>query len=81
MEALQSNEGFVLLCKRIRDEAPTIDNPITLINFLKTLAFCEVDGESRVIVTLLQLLRDRADKLSLRYIDSLGFLLSKLGIF
>ena len=78
MENLQNHEGFVLLCERLREVTHTIENPITLIHFLKTLVFCEVDGESRVIVSLLQSLRDKASQLSLTDIQLLDFILNKL---
>jgi len=78
LQVLQKNEGFIILCHRLRKLAPTIRKHTELIDCLKTLVFCEVDGASRVICTLLELLKDRVKELSLRNIFLSSFLLKKL---
>ena len=78
MQVLQKNEGFIILCHRLRKLAPTIRKRTELIDCLKTLVFCEVNGTSRLICTLLELLKDRVKELSLRNIFLLCFLLKKL---
>ena len=71
IEKLQHEEGFVLLCHSLRKLAPHINSPTDLINCLKTLMMCEVDSESRVILTLISQLKAKVNDLSLRNISYL----------
>ncbi len=71
IEKLQHEEGFVMLCHSLRKLAPHINSPTDLINCLKTLMMCEVDSESRVILTLISQLKAKVNDLSLRNISYL----------
>ena len=78
LEALQKHEGFVLLCRQLREVAPGIQKPSVLIHCLRALVLCEVDGESQVVAALLELLLEKAYQLSLTDIQLLDLQLSKL---
>lgn len=78
IEALHKHEGFVLLCHKLRKVAPNIRDSTDLINCLKTLSLCEVDSKSRIVLTLLHLLKAKINELSIRDVSYLGFLLRKM---
>ena len=80
VEALHKHAGFVLLCNKLTELAPTIRNPQSLINCLSALVHCELDGESPVVVKLLNLIKSKESELNAKQVTNLRFLARKLGV-
>lgn len=77
-DALQNHIGFIKLCQRLLRVAPNMTDPANLVACLKTLVFCQVAGESRIIQTLLHLLKSKVNDLGLQQVIFLDFLLRKI---
>ena len=77
-DALQNHVVFIKLCHQLRKLAPVMTDSSDLVVCLKTLTFCGVPPSSRIIQTLLQLIKARVNDLELQQIIFLNFLLKKL---
>lgn len=77
-DALHTHEGFGKLCHRIRKVAPSMRDPQELVNYLKAMLLCKVGSNTRIVQTILQMLKGKINDLGIQQIIFLNFLLKKL---
>lgn len=76
-EILHSHPSFIKLCRRLRKVAPSYHNVNDLLNCLKTLSLCKVPEDSQIFKTILHLIKEKVNEMSLQQIIYLDFLLEK----
>lgn len=75
---LHNHAGFIELCRQLQKAAPHMRDPTHLVVCLKTLTFCHIAPGSRIIQTLLHLIKTKINDLDLQQIVFLHYLLQKL---
>jgi len=74
-ETLHDNSDFIRICQRLRKVAPTFHDINDLLNCMKTLSICRVPEDSLIYQTILHLIKEKVNDMSLEQIIHFNSLL------
>ena len=75
-ETLHHHSDFIKLCQRLRKVAPTFHDINDLLNCMKTLSICQVPEDSLIYQTILHLIKEKVNDMSLQQIIHFNSLLA-----